>query len=106
MYVAIAVLTAFKGPCPPGRECCHGDGDKRNNTLKNLRWDTRKNNHADKVVHGTTNRGERSPTAKLKASDVRRIRIDARKHTVIAAQFNVSPTLVYRIKNLKAWKHV
>jgi hypothetical protein len=46
-------------------EACHGDGDSANNRLGNLRWDTPTNNHADKILHGTTNRGERSGTAKL-----------------------------------------
>lgn len=47
------VLTAFVGPCPPGQECCHRDGDPSNNALSNLRWDTRNENHRDAVRHGT-----------------------------------------------------
>lgn len=45
------VLTAFVGPCPPGLECCHGDGDPTNNRLGNLRWDTRPSNMADRRRH-------------------------------------------------------
>jgi hypothetical protein len=54
------VLTSFVGPCPEGMECCHWDGDPTNNRLDNLRWDTRKNNHADKRRHGTLLTGERA----------------------------------------------
>lgn len=47
------VLFAFVGPCPDGMEGCHNDGNPRDNSLSNLRWDTRSANHLDKVKHGT-----------------------------------------------------
>lgn len=47
------VLAAFVGPCPPGMEGCHDDGDPSNNQLTNLRWDTHSANIADQVTHGT-----------------------------------------------------
>lgn len=47
------VLEAFVGPRPVGMEACHGDGDASNNTLSNLRWDTHRENEADKLRHGT-----------------------------------------------------
>jgi NUMOD4 motif-containing protein/HNH endonuclease len=47
------VLTAFRGPCPAGREGCHNDGEAANNVLANLRWDTRSANTLDAVRHGT-----------------------------------------------------
>ena len=47
------VLAAFVGPCPPGMEGCHGDGDPSNNHLTNLRWDTKPANAADSISHGT-----------------------------------------------------
>lgn len=46
------VLEAFVGPRPPGMEACHNDGDKSNNALSNLRWDTKKANEFDAVRHG------------------------------------------------------
>lgn len=46
------VLTAFIGPCPPGMEACHGDGNRRNNRLSNLRWDTKAANCRDRTTHG------------------------------------------------------
>jgi NUMOD4 motif/HNH endonuclease len=35
------VLTAFRGPQPPGQACRHLDGDNLNNALKNLVWGAR-----------------------------------------------------------------
>lgn len=46
------VLEAFVGPRPPGMEACHWDGDKGNNALSNLRWDTKKANELDAVRVG------------------------------------------------------
>lgn len=48
------ILLAFVGPCPPGMEGCHEDGDPLNCTLANLRWDTPKANKADSIRHGTS----------------------------------------------------
>lgn len=47
------VLLAFFGPCPEGMEGCHTDGDHTNNDVRNLRWDTRRENNLDAVRHGT-----------------------------------------------------
>ena len=47
------VLAAFVGPCPEGKEVCHIDGDPTNNSLRNLRYGTRKENVADAIKHGT-----------------------------------------------------
>lgn len=47
------VLEAFIGPCPPGMETRHRDGDPANNHLTNLRWGTKTDNNLDQVRHGT-----------------------------------------------------
>lgn len=51
--VHILVLETFVGPCPPGKEGCHWNGDPWDNALTNLRWDTRSANRYDSVRHGT-----------------------------------------------------
>lgn len=48
VFVHRLVLTAFKGPCPSGREACHRDDDPENNRLTNLRWGTRESNWKDR----------------------------------------------------------
>jgi hypothetical protein len=45
------VLAAFVSPAPPGKECCHRDGDHNNNQVSNLRWGTRSENLYDQVRH-------------------------------------------------------
>lgn len=59
-YVHRLVLAAFVGPCPPGMEGCHGDGDPLNANLTNLRWDWPSANNRDKTRHGTHNMSRRT----------------------------------------------
>jgi hypothetical protein len=43
------VLTAFVGPRPsPELQCCHANGDRFDNRVENLRWDTPLANSNDK----------------------------------------------------------
>lgn len=99
------VIEAFVGPRPDGMECCHNDGNPANNQLRNLRWDTSKNNHADKIRHGTTNRGERCGTAKLTKEQVAAIRADNRLQRLIAADYGVGENTISRIKTGARWAH-
>jgi len=105
------VLGAFVGPCPDGMEACHNDGNPGNNNVENLRWDTRKNNQADRKKHGTINsaKGERQGSAKLKDSDVIKIREMAKRglyQVIIAERFNICIASVARIVHRKTWRHI
>lgn len=53
------VLLAFVGPCPQGMECCHGVGGRFDNSVSNIRWDTKDANHNDRMSFGDVLRGER-----------------------------------------------
>ena len=99
------VLTAFVGPKPEGLEGCHNDGNCQNNVLSNLRWDTHIANLADKIRHGTTNRGEQCGTAKLTKVQVAAIRDDTRLQREIAADYGVLQNTISRIKSGKRWAH-
>ena len=99
------VMEAFVSIRPQGMECCHNDGNPQNNHWSNLRWDTPKNNHADKIKHGTTNRGEQCGTAKLTLEQVRAIRQDTRLQRIIAAEYGVRDNTISRIKSFKRWAH-
>lgn len=103
MKVHRLVLTAFVGPNPLGMECCHNDGNARNNRLDNLRWDTPSSNQHDRTIHGTSNRGERCASSKLKECQVREIIADPRPHPQIAAQYGVRANTICRIKSGARW---
>ena len=46
------VAAAFIGPRPDGMHVCHNDGDRNNNSVGNLRYDTPSANSLDVVKHG------------------------------------------------------
>lgn len=100
------VLEAFEGPCPSGMEAAHGDGNRANPALSNLRWATPTANNLDKVVHGTQKRGEQHQTAKLTEAQVLAIKADQRLQRVIANEFGISPSNVSLLKSGNSWKHL
>lgn len=105
-YGATLVLEAFIGPCPPGMECCHNNGDCTDDSLGNLRWDTPTANKADMERHGTRQRGEQINTAKLTEDDVRAILAGGYPLRPHAEKHGVSIALVGMILRRKVWKHV
>ena len=110
-YVHDLVLTVFIGPRPAGTEACHfPNRDPSDCRAVNLRWDTRRNNHADKRAHGTDARGEKHPHAKLSERDVIRMR-KLRNNTGlafhrIAAKFGVTTMTAFRACSGQCWGHI
>lgn len=106
--VHILVLNAFVGPSPPGMECRHLDGNRKNPSLINLCWGTKQENTADKVRHGTKLIGEKYPNAKLTdvtAREIRRLRGSV-SQSKLAKMFNVSPAAIQAVHDGRTWKHV
>ena len=111
-YVHQLVLIAFIGPCPDGKECCHGNGNPADNRLENLRWGTKTENLMDAVRHGTFGLGEDHHKAKLTEEDVRSIRLLYKRRIPghgaesVAKQFGVCPNNIRAIVQGKTWRHV
>jgi hypothetical protein len=96
------VLEVFVGPCPPGHESRHMDGDPTNNKLENLKWSTHVDNTADQVTHGTHTMWARNGNAKLTEVQVEEIRRRLALYVPgqsIAAEFGVSRATISRIKH-------
>lgn len=108
------VLEAFVGKCPRGMECRHKNGIKTDVKLSNLCWGTRKENHADRIAHGTNRLGvslpgSLHPSAKLSESIIPKIRAAIQaggKQVATAREFGISRTQLRRIVSGEAWKHV
>src|SRR5258708_1874136 len=103
------VLMVFRGPRPHGYQACHNDGNRLNNELSNLRWDTAKNNCADRVIHDTAAHGERNPFSKLKDEDIPKIRQRLKagdRQVDIAKDFNVSQARISKIRLKQGWNHI
>ena len=74
---------------------------------KHLRWATPEENQADRIIHGTANRGEDHPRSKLKEKDVTEIlrRVHAGEtRASVASDFNLSVSHVGKIALRKSWR--
>lgn len=96
------------GPAPTdGHEGAHSCGRGQDGCVApgHVRWDTRVGNFADKIGHGTHNRGERNEQHKLTEDDVRLMRSmkGRMKHSEIAEAFGVSRSNVSLILSGKSW---
>jgi hypothetical protein len=102
------VLEAFVGLCPDGLVCCHGDGDRANCSLTNLRWDTPQANSDDARRHGTMAIGSRC-NSKLAEHDVlaiRRLRAEGVPAKELAGRYGVTTRNIWAIVSGKLWKHL
>lgn len=104
-YVHTLVLEAFVGPCPPGKQACHRDGNPENNEVTNLYWGTAKQNSHDKFKHGTVYQ------ARLTESRVRIARALHREGSAASTKFlarawGVSYHTLRDAVAGRTWKHV
>lgn len=108
--VHLLVAIAFLGPCPDGKECRHLDGKPENAKLSNLAWGTKRENEADKLIHGTRFYGENTNGAVLSNKDVYEIRELLAKGDLyqreIAAIFKISQRTVSQIKSGERWSRL
>lgn len=103
---AILLLTAFVGPRPKGMECCHYDDNSSNNTLSNLRWDTKANNIKDMFRNNKVNMHENHPRHKLNWVQVNEIKclLNTKMRVIdIARKFNIGWSTVWHIKLGHTW---
>lgn len=102
------VAETFMGTCPENMEVCHKNGKRDDNRLENLRFDSRSNNHLDKINHNTDNRGEKHPLSKLSEIDVKKIMSmkDIKPIKEIANEFNISQRHIKDIFSKRRWKHL
>jgi hypothetical protein len=108
VVVSRYVCELVNGPAPtPKHEAAHscGNGDKGCIAPDHLDWKTPSENNADKLIHGTINRGERNGKAKLSEAAVREIIAMKGKEMQIklAEKFGVSNKTVSDIHTGRKW---
>lgn len=100
------VCSLVHGAAPsPHHEAAHSCGNGRLGCVnpRHIRWATPRENQADRIIHGTSNRGKRG---KLTAVDVRNIRSLAKtmKQQAIADRYGMHQSSIsYIINNKKNW---
>lgn len=103
-FVHVIVCETFHGPRPDGHEAAHLNGDHTDCRAVNLAWKTPAENEADKVTHGTHNRGERHYGHRLTVDRVREIRASAESSTVLAGRHGVSEACIHSVRTGRTWK--
>ena len=103
-----AVMLAFKGDCPAGKEVAHIDGNQQNNWLENLIYATSRENNSHKVGHGTQPVGSKMWNAKLNEQDVISIRAKSPQisYAKLAAEYGVHLMTIAQVITRKTWKHL
>lgn len=104
--VHVLAYEAFFGPVPAGLEVCHENGRRDDNRVGNLRVDTPKGNNADKLRHGTAQRGERHGGHRVTAEAVRAMRAEAAAGATaaeLARKRRISHTQAAAIIKRKSW---
>ena len=110
MYPAYRLVCEIAHGAPPDQalQAAHSCGNGAQGCVnpKHLRWATRVENEADKIVHNTVMRGTRNPRAKLSEFDVATIREIApfATHTTLSRHYGVSSAQISRIVSGKGWK--
>lgn len=105
-FVHRVMCKEARGPQPtPEHEVAHSCGNNRCVNPRHLRWATTVENQADRVAHGTSNRGSRHGCSKLSEDDVREIRSLHGKvaRREIADRFGVRPSTVNLIVRGVTW---
>src|SRR5262249_1673766 len=111
------ILVAFTGGPPKGKDqCCHFDGNRGNKPVEKLRWGDGRDQAADRVRHGTINRGQRAGRSRLTAEYVLAIRYRNEHQGEIglepvniraeAAKMGVSYQTIWEVLKYKTWRHI
>lgn len=108
-FVHRLVLMAFIGDCPDGMCACHNNGNRTDNRIDNLRWDTFSENSKDVVSHGNHKSGRGiQKNAKLDEDAVREIRatIGQVPSRFFAEAYGCSRQLVDMVRRGEIWDWV
>ena len=109
ILISRLVLSSFTHKNPKHLQCSHIDGNKENNNLENLCWESAKRNSSRKVEHGTNLFGESSPVSKLSDFNVNKIKkmyYSGHKQKQIASIFGVTQSNISKIITNITWNHI
>lgn len=106
----VVCILAHGHPPEESYDCAHSCGNGHMGCVnpRHLRWATRKENHADKKLHGTRLFGHTGPSAKLseqQASDIKSMayKVNAEE---LGKKYGISRAAVYLIWKGSRWAHL
>lgn len=96
------VALTWLGPKPVGHDVSHQDGDRLNNHVSNLRYETRKEN-AQKYF----NKLHSKKGTRITAAQVRRVRKDTSlSNQEWGRKLGLSRKTIWKARNRYTWKHI
>lgn len=104
--ISVLVLEHFHSKRPIGMECCHKDGNDKNDIISNLKWGTHKENMEDMVKHGRSQKGEKCKLSKLKEHqviEIRQLLSRGISQQIIAKNYGVTASNISRINTREQW---
>lgn len=99
-------VLAHGNPPTPHHEAAHSCGVARCVNPRHLRWATPKENCADKEIHGTDNKGERSGKTDLTEAEVLAIRRAPPDLKALVQRYGVSKGCISKIRSGQRWSHI
>jgi len=105
-YAAALMCEIVNGPRPTDdHQVAHSCGNGHLACVHpgHLRWATPSENQMDRVIHGTSNRGERHGMARLTTDEVLALREAEGSYREIAARFGIAYETARLIKLRKIW---
>lgn len=102
----LVALTFLPQPRLDQTQVAHGDGNRENCHVGNLRWATPSENMADRIDHGTHFHGEQNPGSKLSREQVIEIRqrcASGEVHRLVASDYGVCRQSVSDICSGRRW---
>ena len=105
-YIHTMVLETFVGPRPVGFQASHLNGNRYDNRVENLIWESPSSNCRRKMGHGTEPTGEERWSAKLLYDEAVTIKMSPMTECRLAKVFGVSQTEINRIKNGTTWPNI
>ncbi len=100
------ILECYIGKSPKGMQACHNDGNKENNKLENLRWDTHENNVKDRIKHGSNLSGEKNPRSKFNIKEIKYIRSTDISTIELLKKYKVHYSTINRIRKYITYKDI
>lgn len=103
------VCLAFHGDPPAGYTTSHLNGNRQDNRSENLVWESLKDNHQRKIMHGTTDRGSKNSRALLDKQQIVAMKKELsggkKTHQQIADQFGVNRVFVTKVNGGYRYKY-
>lgn len=108
-FVHSLVLEAFAGDRPEGMQAAHLNGNRKDNRIANLSWETPKDNTGHKYGHGTLVRGDDNYNALMTDDKVRELRArykNGERPKDLFEEYGISRGCGQNIIYGRNWRHV